>query len=350
MNISDIKNWLKNNLFSNWYYSLITLFIFYLLLITLPPFLDWALIKATFIGNSKTDCQPGGACWVFIKGWFEKLINGFYNEKEIGRVNLAFLILISTVTLAVFVKSNFKIYILFFLIFIFPLIGFTLINGGFGLERVETRVWGGLTLTFILTFFGIIVAFPLGVLLALGRRSELPIFRFFSILFIEFWRGIPLLTVIFAAAIMFPIFLPANSNVDKLLRVAIGISIFEATYVAEVVRGGLQSLPKGQYEAAKSLGMSYWKMNFLIILPQAIKTVIPGITNTFIALFKDTPLIILVGLLEILGMINLAKSNSYWLGLATEGYVFVAIIFFVFSYSLSKYTQSLEKKYNTEKH
>ena len=158
-----------------------------------------------------------------------------------------------------------------------------------------------------------------------------------------------MLTVIFAAAIMFPIFLPANSNVDKLLRVAIGISIFEATYVAEVVRGGLQSLPKGQYEAAKSLGMGYWKMNFLIILPQAIKTVIPGITNTFIALFKDTPLIILVGLLEILGMINLAKSNSYWLGLATEGYVFVAIIFFVFSFSLSKYTQSLEKKYNTEK-
>jgi general L-amino acid transport system permease protein len=254
------------------------------------------------------------------------------------------------VTLAFFVKSKFKIYILFFLIFIFPLIGFTLINGGFGLERVETRVWGGLTLTFILTFFGIIVAFPLGVLLALGRQSELPIFRFFSILFIEFWRGIPLLTVIFAAAIMFPIFLPANSNVDKLLRVAIGISIFEATYVAEVVRGGLQSLPKGQYEAAKSLGMGYWKMNFLIILPQAIKTVIPGITNTFIALFKDTPLIILVGLLEILGMINLAKSNSYWLGLATEGYVFVAIIFFVFSFSLSKYTQSLEKKYNTEKH
>ena len=184
MNISDIKHWLKNNLFSNWYYSLISLFIFYLLLITLPPFLDWALIKATFIGNSKTDCQPGGACWVFIKVWFEKLIYGFYPEKEIWRVNLAFLILISTVILAFFVKSKFKIYILFFLIFIFPLIGFTLINGGFGLERVETRVWGGLTLTFILTFFGIIVAFPLGVLLALGRRSELPIFRFFSILFI----------------------------------------------------------------------------------------------------------------------------------------------------------------------
>ena len=173
-------------------------------------------------------------------------------------------------------------------------------------------MWGGLALTFMLTFFGIIFAFPLGVLLALGRRSELPVFRYFCIAFIEFWRGIPLITVIFAAAIMFPLFIPANANVDKLLRVAIGISIFESAYIAEVVRGGLQSLPKGQYEAAKSLGMGYWKMNFLIILPQAIKTVIPGITNTFIALFKDTPLIILVGLLEILGMVNLAKSNSYW--------------------------------------
>ena len=155
---------------------------------------------------------------------------------------------------------------------------------------------------------------------------------------------------IFAAAIMFPLFIPANANVDKLLRVAIGISIFESAYIAEVVRGGLQSLPKGQYEAAKSLGMGYWKMNFLIILPQAIKTVIPGITNTFIALFKDTPLIILVGLLELLGMVNLAKSNSYWLGFAVEGYVFVGIIFWVFSYLLSRYTQSLEKKYSTEKH
>jgi len=256
--MENIKIWLKKNLFSNWYYSLITIFILYVLFSTIPTFLDWAFFKATFIGNT--------------------------------------LILIFSVALAFFVKDKFKMYILFFIIFIFPFIGFILIRGGFGLDQVETRVWGGLALTFMLTFFGIIFAFPLGVLLALGRRSELPVFRYFCIAFIEFWRGIPLITVIFAAAIMFPLFIPANANVDKLLRVAIGISIFESAYIAEVVRGGLQSLPKGQYEAAKSLGMGYWKMNFLIILPQAIKTVIPGITNTFIALFKDTPLIILVGL------------------------------------------------------
>ena len=348
--MEKIKIWLKKNLFSNWYYSLITIFILYVLFSTIPTFLDWAFFKATFIGNTKSDCKSGGACWVFIKVWFDKLIYGFYPEKDLWRVNLTFLILIFSVALAFFVKDKFKMYILFFIIFIFPFIGFILIRGGFGLDQVETRVWGGLALTFMLTFFGIIFAFPLGVLLALGRRSELPVFRYFCIAFIEFWRGIPLITVIFAAAIMFPLFIPANANVDKLLRVAIGISIFESAYIAEVVRGGLQSLPKGQYEAAKSLGMGYWKMNFLIILPQAIKTVIPGITNTFIALFKDTPLIILVGLLELLGMVNLAKSNSYWLGFAVEGYVFVGIIFWVFSYLLSRYTQSLEKKYSTEKH
>ena len=217
------------------------------------------------------------------------------------------------------------------------------------MQIVESREWGGLALTFILAIFGIIFSFPLGVLLALGRRSELPVIKYFSICFIEFWRGIPLITVLFAAAVMFPLLLPADTYVDKTLRIAIGIAIFESAYIAEVVRGGLQSLSKGQYDAAKSLGMGYWKMNIFIILPQAIKTVIPGIANTFIALLKDTPLIVLVGMAEILGMINLAKANPYWLGMAVEGYVFAAAIFWVLSYFLSSYSQKLENKYITEK-
>ena len=350
MKIENIKNWLKVNLFSSWYYSLISIIIIYYFFLIFPKFLDWAVFNATFIGNEKSDCKSSGACWVFIKVWFNKFIYGFYPEKDLWRINLSFFILIFTISLSFFIKDKFKIYILLFLIFIFPIIAFVLIKGGFGLEYIETREWGGLSLTFILTFFGIIFAFPLGILLALGRRSELFFIRYFSLLFIEFWRGIPLITVIFAAAIMFPIFLPQGLNVDKLLRVAVGIAIFESAYIAEVVRGGLQSLPKGQYEAAKSLGMGYWKMNFLVILPQAIKAVIPGITNTFIALFKDTPLIILVGLLELLGMVNLAKSNSYWLGLAVEGYLFVGIIFWFFSYILSRYSQNLEKKFSTERY
>jgi general L-amino acid transport system permease protein len=350
MNKEIIKNWLKINLFSNWYNSAISFVVLYCILSIVPSFIDWAIIKATFIGNTKADCKSSGACWVFISVWFEKFIYGFYPDKELWRVNLTFLILILTIFGAFFTKDKLKVFIISFLIFIFPIIGFILIHGGFGLENVETRVWGGLSLTFMLTFFGIITAFPLGVLLALGRRSELPVIKYFCIFFIEFWRGIPLITVLFAAAIMFPLLLPVNFNSDKLLRVAVGIAIFESAYIAEVVRGGLQTLPKGQYEAAKSLGMSYWKMTVLIILPQAIKSVIPGITNTFIALFKDTPLIILIGLLEFLGMVNLAKANSYWLGMAVEGYIFVGIIFWFFSYLLSRYTHSLEKKFSTEKH
>ena len=349
MKIKNLINWSKQNLFSSVFNSLISLFCIYLIIISLPPFIDWAFLSATFEGKLKTDCKTSGACWVFVKVWFEKFMYGFYPVENIWRINLSFLILILSIAASFFVKDKFKIYILFFLIFIFPIIAFILIHGSFGMQVVESREWGGLALTFILAIFGIIFSFPLGVLLALGRRSELPVIKYFSICFIEFWRGIPLITVLFAAAVMFPLLLPADTYVDKTLRIAIGIAIFESAYIAEVVRGGLQSLSKGQYDAAKSLGMGYWKMNIFIILPQAIKTVIPGIANTFIALLKDTPLIVLVGMAEILGMINLAKANPYWLGMAVEGYVFAAAIFWVVSYFLSSYSQKLENKYSTEK-
>lgn len=340
--------WSKKSLFSNWWNSLITLFCIYLLFLTIPPFINWAILDATFSGKLKTDCMAGGACWVFIRVWFEKLMYGFYPVEHIWRINLSFIIFIGTIGLSFFVREKYKLYILFFLIFIFPVIAFILIRGGFGLTIVETREWGGLALTFILAIFGIILSFPLGVLLAMGRRSELPVIKYFCICFIETWRGIPLITVLFAAAVMFPLLLPSGTLVDKLLRVAIGIAIFESAYVAEVVRGGLQSLPRGQYDAAKSIGMGYWQMNFFIVLPQAIKTVIPGITNTFIALLKDTPLIYLIGMAEILGIVNMAKANPYWLGMAVEGYVFAAIIFGVVSFFLSSYSQKLEKKFSTE--
>ena len=191
--------------------------------------------------------------------------------------------------------------------------------------------------------------FPIGIILALGRRSQLPAIKYFCVGFIEFWRGVPLITVLFMASVMFPLFLPADTYVDKLIRCIIGITFFESAYMAEVIRGGLQALPKGQYDAAKSLGMSYWRMNILIILSQAIKIVIPGIANTFIALFKDTPLILVVGLLEFLGMINMAKSNPEWLGFATEGYVFAALVYWIFCFSMSRYSQRLEEKYKTDR-
>ena len=218
-----------------------------------------------------------------------------------------------------------------------------------GLNWVETGAWGGLSLTFIISFFCLIFCFPIGMAFALGRRSGFPLIRYISVGFIEFWRGVPLITVLFMSSVMFPMFLPEDFFIDKLVRAIIAISLFEAAYVAEVIRGGLQALPRGQYEAAKSLGMGYWKMHIFVILPQALKLVIPGIANTFLALVKDTPLIFVVGLLEIVGMLNLAKTNPEWLGFAMEGYVFAAIIFWIICYAMSKYSYNLEQKYKTDR-
>ena len=195
----------------------------------------------------------------------------------------------------------------------------------------------------------LILCFPIGMFLALGRRSELPAIKYSSIGFIEIWRGVPLITVLFMSAVMFPMFLPDGTYMDKLMRVVIAITLFEAAYMAEVIRGGLQALPRGQYDAAKSLGMGYWRLHLLVILPQALKLVIPGIANTFLALVKDTPLIFVVGLLELAGMIGLAKTNPKWLGMAIEGYVFAGLVFWVICYAMSRYSQRLEKRLSTER-
>ena len=312
--------------------------------------MNWLILEANFAGSSKEDCTDNGACWVFIKVWFNRLMYGLYPDVEQWRVNSAFILLFALVGIAFFVPQKIKKYFIIFLLFVYPFIGIKLLSGGsFGLVYVETAAWGGLSLTFIISAFAILFCFPIGVLLALGRRSSLPAIRYISIGFIELWRGVPLITVLFMAAVMFPMFLPDGTFVDKLIRVLIAITLFEAAYMAEVVRGGLQALPKGQYEAAKSLGMGYWRMNTLIILPQALKLVIPGIANTLLALVKDTPLIFVVGLMELAGMIGLAKTNPKWLGMAMEGYVFAGLVFWIICYAMSRYSQNLEKKLSTER-
>ncbi len=341
---------LNKNINSNNFNALLTLFTIFIILKSIPPMLDWFILDANFIGNSKDDCTGDGACWVFIKVWFNRFMYGLYPDTEQWRINTAFLILFAIVGISFFVSDKLKKYFILFLVFIYPFIGIKLISGGsFGLEYVESAAWGGLSLTFIISAFAILFCFPIGVFLALGRRSSLPAIRYISIGFIELWRGVPLITVLFMSAVMFPMFLPDGTFIDKLIRVLIAITLFEAAYMAEVVRGGLQALPKGQYEAAKSLGMGYWRMNALIILPQALKLVIPGIANTLLALVKDTPLIFVVGLMELAGMIGLAKTNPKWLGMAMEGYVFAGLVFWVICYAMSRYSQNLEKKLSTER-
>jgi len=330
--------------------AILTLLVTFALIKFVPPLLNWFIFDANFLGNTKEDCTGSGACWVFVKVWLNRFVYGMYPDAEQWRINAAFFILFMAVGASFFASTKYKKYLIIFLLFIYPIIGFKLISGGdFGLKFVETGAWGGLSLTFIVSAFSLILCFPVGMLLALGRRSNLPAIRYTSIGFIELWRGVPLITVLFMSAVMFPMFLPDGTYVDKLIRVLIAITLFEAAYMAEVIRGGLQALPKGQYEAAKSLGMGYWRMHFLIILPQALKLVIPGIANTFLALVKDTPLIFVVGLLELAGMVNLAKTNPKWLGMAMEGYVFAGLVFWVICYSMSRYSQNLEKKLSTER-
>jgi general L-amino acid transport system permease protein len=347
---NKILDSLNKNINSDWFNSILTIFVIFLLIKGIPPVLDWLFFDATFLGSKKEDCSSDGACWVFVNVWFERLIYGLYPNNEIWRINVAFITLILTVGLAFFVPGKIKKYVLIFLIFIFPFIMISLISGGsFGLEWVETNAWGGLSLTFIISIFAILFCFPIGLFLALGRRSSYPVIRYSSIGFIEFWRGVPLITVLFMASVMLPMFLPEDTYMDKLVRVIIAITLFESAYMAEVVRGGLQALPKGQYDAGKSLGMGYWRMNLLIIMPQALKLVIPGVANTFLALVKDTPLILVVGLLELIGMIDMAKTNPKWLGFAAEGYVFAGFVFWIICYSMSRYSQSLERKYKTDR-
>ena len=341
---------LNKNINSNNLNALLTLFTIFIIIKSIPPMLDWFILEANFVGNSKDDCTGDGACWVFIKVWFNRFMYGLYPDAEQWRINTAFLILFATVGVSFFVSEKLKKYFILFLLFVFPFVGIKLISGGsFGLEYVESAAWGGLSLTFIISAFAILFCFPIGVILALGRRSSLPAIKYISIGFIELWRGVPLITVLFMSAVMFPMFLPDGTFIDKLIRVLIAITLFEAAYMAEVVRGGLQALPKGQYEAAKSLGMGYWRMNALIILPQALKLVIPGIANTLLALVKDTPLIFVVGLMELAGMIGLAKTNPKWLGMAMEGYVFAGLVFWIICYAMSRYSQNLEKKLKTDR-
>ena len=341
---------LNKNINSNWFNAILTSLIIFVLIKNIPPLLNWLFFDADFIGTSKEECSREGACWIFVNVWFKRLIYGLYPNSEIWRINLSFLMLIGLVISAFFVAPKIKKYIIIFLLFIFPFIAMNLISGGnFGLEWVETPAWGGLSLTFIISIFALLFCFPVGMFLALGRRSSAPIVRYSSIGFIEFWRGVPLITVLFMASVMMPMFLPDGVYMDKLVRVIIAITLFEAAYMAEVIRGGLQALPRGQYDAGKSLGMGYWRMHLLVILPQALKLVIPGVANTFLALVKDTPLILVVGLLELVGMIDMAKTNPEWLGFATEGYVFAGVVFWIICYSMSRYSQYLERKYKTDR-
>ena len=340
--------WLRANLFASWSHSLLTLLGLYLIWLLVPPVIDWAFLKADWVGDSRADCSREGACWVFIGERFGQFMYGFYPRPLRWRVDLT--VLLAVVGAAPLFISAFRHKLRYGLAFLvaYPLLAYWLLHGGFlGLTSVPTSLWGGLMLTLVIAAVGIAGALPLGILLALGRRSDLPAIKVICVTIIEFWRGVPLITVLFMSSVMLPLFLPEGMNLDKLLRAMAMVILFEAAYIAEVVRGGLQAIPKGQYEAAQALGLGYWRMMGLVVLPQALKLVIPGIVNTFIALFKDTSLVIIIGLFDFLNSIKRATADPAWLGMSTEGYVFAAAVYWIFCFGISRYSLHLERKLET---
>ncbi|TVO76689.1 amino acid ABC transporter permease [Sedimenticola selenatireducens] len=348
-NIVGVIGWSRSNLFSTPLNTALSLFALYLIYLIVPPMINWIFLDATWVGDTREACASGtGACWVFVKVRINQFMYGFFPEAEYWRINLAFGLLV-VLAIPLFIKRfKHKGRLAAFILIFYPIITFQLFSGGnFGLTHVETSKWGGLSLTLILAGVGIVASLPLGIVLALGRRSKMPIVKSVCVVFIEFWRGVPLITVLFMSSVMLPLFLPEGTNFDKLLRAMIGIALFQSAYMAEVIRGGLAAIPKGQYEAAEALGLSFWKSMGLIILPQALKLVIPGIVNTFIALFKDTTLVLIIGLFDLLAIIQQAFADPDWLGYSIEGYVFAASIFWIFCFSMSRYSMSLEKKLNT---
>jgi len=275
---------------------------------------------------------------------------GRYPVDERWRVILTGVIFVALLTPLLVPRAPYKRLnaILFFAVF--PFVAFLLLVGGaFGLPYVETSLWGGLLVTLVLSYVGIVVSLPLGILLALGRRSNMPAVKLLSVIFIETVRGVPLVTVLFMASFMLPLFVPPGVTFDKFLRALIGVALFASAYMAEVVRGGLQAIPKGQYEGADSLGLSYWQKTGLIIMPQALQLVIPGIVNTFIGMFKDTTLVLIISMFDLLGIVKQNLSDANWATpqTARTGLVFAAIVFWLFCFGMSRYSMYMERRLDT---
>ncbi|MCA3604080.1 MAG: amino acid ABC transporter permease [Methylobacterium sp.] len=348
-----VVGWMRQNLFSSPANTVLTLAMALLTLWVLPGFISFLITDAVWSGADREACiaRNGvvpGACWAFVRDRLNFFIYGFYPIDQRWRVDLFFLLGAIGVAWMLWQKAPRRDIGFYYFVLVLPIVSFFLLSGSsiLGLAPVDTARWGGLMVTLVVAGVGIVASLPLGILLALGRRSKLPVVKFFSVLFIEFVRGVPLITVLFMANTMLPLFLPDDITVDKLLRALVGIGLFASAYMAEVVRAGLQALPKGQYEGAMAMGLGYWQMMRLIILPQALKITIPNIVNTYIGLFKDTSLLLIVGIFDFLKAIETARVDPQWAAPTTSatGYAFAAIVYFIFCYGMAVYARSMERR------
>jgi general L-amino acid transport system permease protein len=356
-----LVHWLRTNLFATPVDSALTILGLLLVAFVVPNVLRWAFFDAVWAGPDRSVCstvsqggvQPdgwSGACWAFVNAKFEQFMYGRYHMTQRWRVDLVafmFVLLLAPLLIPRVPWKGLNAIVFFF---VFPIVAFFLLVGGwFGLSYVPTQLWGGLLVTMVLSFVGISVSLPFGILLALGRRSQMPVIKMICVIIIETVRGVPLITVLFMASVMLPLFLPVGVTFDRFLRALIAVALFASAYMAEVIRGGLQAIPKGQYEGASSLGLGYWQAMYLIILPQALKLVIPGIVNTFIGLFKDTSLVSIIGMFDLLGIVKQHFADASWASPQTplSGLLFAGFVFWIFCFGMSRYSQFMERRLDT---
>jgi general L-amino acid transport system permease protein len=332
---------LRKSLFGSWWETAITLAILYVAWKAVPPFIDWAFLDAVWAPDSRRCRESEGACWGLITEKHRFILFGTYPYEQHWRPALASLVLVG-----LWVFSAFRAFWRWWLGLVWlgglAVIGALMWGGVLGMPYVENERWGGLILTLLLSTFGIVFAFPLGILLALGRRSDMPVVSGLCVGYIELVRGVPLISLLFMASVMLPLFLPSGMTLDKLLRAQIAVIMFAAAYAAEVIRGGLQAIPKGQYDAAHALALPYWRRTLLIILPQALRIAVPALVNNFVALFKDTSLVLIIGLFDLLSTIKISLTEPAWSGFGVEAYLFASVVYFVFCYAMSRYSKSFE--------
>jgi general L-amino acid transport system permease protein len=346
---SGLVAWCKANLFHDWKTSTGTLLIGLILVWLLPRLFHWAISDAVWNGNYETCHAASGACWAVVREKFRFILFGRYPHEEHWRALLGTAMLLGLI-LASCTRAFWRPWLVALWVGVL-VVYLALMRGGFaGLRFVETDLWSGLPLTILLASLSMVMAFPIAVCIALGRRSGMPAIRSLCTVYVELIRGVPLISVLFMASFMFPLLMPQGFNIDVLIRVLAGITLFAAAYMAEVIRGGLQAIPKGQIEAAATLGLSYWQTQRMIVLPQALAMVVPGIMNNFISTFKDTSLVAIVSLYELTGAMGMAmNSEADWRPFRIEGYLFIALIYFVFCYSMSLYSQWIEAQVNKSK-
>ncbi len=341
-----VIGWLRSNLFNNWYNSLLTVIVMLLFWQLIPPAFSWAFVNSVWNTSAEVCRETDGACWSVIPQNINFIFFGFFPEDQQWRPGLAMVLLIALVVYSKnrnHWKKSLGIYWLINLVVMASL----MYGGIFGLPVVETDQWSGLPLTFMLALFGIVAAYPIGVILALGRQSKMPAIKTLCVVYIEMIRGVPLISLLFMSSVMFPLFLPDGVTLDKVLRAQAAIILFSAAYVAEVVRGGLQAMSRGQFEAADSLGLNYNQSMRLIILPQALKIVIPPTVGVLLSVFKDTSLVVIIALYDVLKTTKVTLSNPKWTSYSTEAYIFLAVLYFICCYAMSSYSRKLEKELHT---